>query len=602
MSKRKTALILFFLIAIFGLLAVLTYKIHSILKPQVVLREVSQRIGFQIKAQKINFSWNGKVELKNLKISENKEVFLKIKELQAGFNLLKILFSGRASIDSLTLYSPIFNLNSKILSEISKKLKKSPSSAQVLPLFVSNGTLFYRLSNGKMIHVQGVFGNLNLANGEAEVDLQFQILKGGKYRLSGMIGSKTIKLKGALTNVSLNEIAKNLSLSSFPNLPIKVTGNIKFYVKVHPLMTNLSFQFPSTILNHTKLKDLKGTITEQRPHLLECRIFFPVSNQSLFIHGTVNLTDKRAHLVSELNGEKISKLLQLFDGKVQSVDGNLYGECALKGKPGGFSFNFSGTGRNLIVSGEKIGTAKIDAEFSPSKTGYNGHLKSALSVSQVPAFQKEIPGISGNLFVSLLLIGSHPQGIQFSFTNGTLGKKALPNLTGEMRWNSPVASFSPLTLSSLSPPLNLYGNENIQSQSIQLNGTFKGQSFQEIFRLLGSSKTNLTGTLLGPLKIQGLTHSPNFSFQGRALNLIYKGISLGNGNLELRGNLKQIQGKLTLDKPVSAESVVTKKMPQVYNLLNQFVKIPTITAPKMSGATISGNPNNPNVVPTFTSR
>ncbi|MCL5054837.1 MAG: hypothetical protein M1169_02670 [Firmicutes bacterium] len=597
-----------------------------------------------MKAKKIRLAWNGEVKLKNLQVSKNRQIFLKVKELRVGLNILKTILRRKISINSLNLYIPVLTLNAQLLKKILGKFKKNTSRNHVLPLFVSDGTLIYTFPNRKTIHIQNIMGRLKIIKAGARVNLGFQGLQGGKYKISGFIGKKKMKLRGMLNHVflddctrifsvkpifngkasgkfSLKEVFPKASLNftgkisnfSFQDrkisrkkndahhqfLPLNGKGTLKISALLQPFSVTVSFRFPKVSLPERLIENFKGSFTDQPPHPLICRFFFTVSNLPIFIHGIANLKKRSLRLETKLNGEKISDLIRFFSRKKATLDGNFFGKCILQEKSSRVSLSFSGIGKNLIYSGAKIGIAKIYAEIFPSKTEYKVNVKSSLSVSQIPSLQKSFPGISGYLALYLSLRKAGYPKIQFSFTHGTWRKKELPNLKGVIQWNSPIATFSPLIINALSPPLILYGDADIQLQSIKLYGTFNGQSFQKVFQLMGSKKKNIFGTLYGHIMIQGSPRSPKFSFRGKTKNLIYKGMNFGDGNLKLTETAEQIKGELALDKPVSVKTLITKKISKIYNLFTLFIKIPKRIAPKLTGAIIRGNPKDPIVTPTF---
>ncbi|MDQ7822602.1 MAG: hypothetical protein RDV48_07370 [Candidatus Eremiobacteraeota bacterium] len=127
------------------------------------------------------------------------------------------------------------------------------------------------------------------------------------------------------------------------------------------------------------------------------------------------------------------------------------------------------------------------------------------------------------------------------------GKK-LPRLTLEGEEKKGLFFISALRVHFEDGPLFLAGNVSPEKQSLMLNGKIEGNSIPMLVDRLGGTMPDIQGNLQGALSLSGPLKKPDFSYDGRVLNLVYQGKELGDGTLRLSGNSDGMKGRLDLDK------------------------------------------------------
>jgi len=282
-----------------------------------------------------------------------------------------------------------------------------------------------------------------------------------------------------------------------------------------------------------------------------------------------------------------------WKGKVMSgngkIDGVLFDSFGgnfsyFPGKPVDFSGGFERLGRTASMTGNWMnggGTLQMDASGFPFAEG-------------------EFRG-DADVHAKFAIPLKGENRVSFTLTHGAYQGKALPEISGVILLSSDMATFDPLTVSGVKPALVLTGKVNTQTRGLHLSGTLSGQSISSLMALAGGSASGVEGNLTGPLTISGSTGAPRLDFRGTASNLVYKGMKLGEGHLDLAATGSTLNGKLALNKPLTVNSqspAMAGAIGQIHGVVGNILGQVAANI-EISGVLLRGSPHHPEITPLF---
>ncbi|MDQ7826406.1 MAG: hypothetical protein RDV48_26625 [Candidatus Eremiobacteraeota bacterium] len=137
----------------------------------------------------------------------------------------------------------------------------------------------------------------------------------------------------------------------------------------------------------------------------------------------------------------------------------------------------------------------------------------------------------------------------FSLSSSDLiwDQNKLPKVTCEGAEKEGLYLISALKVFAGDSPIVLTGSMAPKKKTCQLGGRIEGVPITTLAGIMGGKRSDMEGKVLGDLKVSGDPKDPDFSYEGRVLGLAYRGKSMGDGTLKLKGNGKAIDGRLDLD-------------------------------------------------------
>lgn len=297
-----------------------------------------------------------------------------------------------------------------------------------------------------------------------------------------------------------------------------------------------------------------------------------VNNQLLPLSGDLKWSqDKAAFLtIKDINLTKLSNILQLphylkpIDGLMKinmsflkqqkgvedpdnrGVKGDMeVANGVLAGQRfNSININFNETTqKELLYTGTLLQNGKtVNMEGAISENDFNIKLSAdRFPIKNIYLLHK-FPDLYGNLTFNALFSSKNPDSsqIQFDLKDGLYKGKAIPKINGTLLWQNSAIQLSPVTLSSLSPPLKFSGTINPKTNSMSLSGDFNGQEIKDTVTFIPYSNqmsNSINGKLYGNLKVNGSFSTPELSFTGKVKEIYWDNILLGNGTAVFSGTL-----------------------------------------------------------------
>ncbi len=347
-----------------------------------------------------------------------------------------------------------------------------------------------------------------------------------------------------LKNLSTFKVRQD-NLSGVGNLKITITqGNEK----------RLRFSLQSENLYWAKKKLPRIILdAEQKKSILlisALRVF--TGTTPILLAGTINLDKQTCALNGNIEGASLRTLVDLAGGKAPDLQGNLSGRLAIQGDLKKSEFHFDGRILQLVYKGENMG---------------DGTLKATIP--------------QGN-----------EKSLRFSFQSENLYwvKRKLPRISLEAEQKKSILLISALRVFTGTTPILLAGTINLDKQTCALNGNIEEASLPALIDLAGGKTTDLQGNLSGRLTIQGDLKKPEFHFDGRLLQLVYKGKNRGDGTLKVGGTPQAINGRLDLDRPPGfKEGIAQANVEMSYYFLIEGTAKDPIIKPQTTGPKLNVN-------------
>lgn len=302
------------------------------------------------------------------------------------------------------------------------------------------------------------------------------------------------------------------------------------------------------------------------------KILLSANNQHLPLSGHLKWSqDKAASLtIKDINLTKLGNILQLppylkpIDGLMKAnisflkqqkgvedldnrgVKGDLeVANGVLAGQRfNSININFNETTqKELLYTGTLLQNGKaVNMEGAISANDFNIKLSAdRFPIKNIYLLHK-FPDLYGGLTFNALFSSKDPDSsqIQFDLKDGLYKGKAIPKINGTLLWQNSAIQLSPVTLSSLSPPLKFSGTINPKTNSMSLSGDFNGQAIKDTVTFIPYSNqmlNSINGKLYGNLKVNGSFSTPELSFTGKVKEIYWDNILLGNGTAVFSGTL-----------------------------------------------------------------
>lgn len=206
-----------------ALAAVARMEIQSRLSSPKLDGELSRALGFDVRTGAASVTWSGTVALNGVEVAAGPRTFLSAEQIRIALSPLSLL-RGSAAIRSVTLERPRLALDAGIVGLVSSRLRKTSNRPANFPVYVRDGTVSYRSSNGKTVSVANLAGNVLLSGSETPVDFSFTGEGGGLCRVSGVSGKDRVDLRGNLQNFSLSDLVNPFGKFSPGSIKGTVSG------------------------------------------------------------------------------------------------------------------------------------------------------------------------------------------------------------------------------------------------------------------------------------------------------------------------------------------------------------------------------------------
>ncbi len=298
-------------------------------------------------------------------------------------------------------------------------------------------------------------------------------------------------------------------------------------------------------------------------------------NPPLVLRGQIGLLTQ---LAGELQGQSLEAITA---GKLP-LQGQAYGKFTY-----GSGLVFDGELRNLMVSGQRFGQGKLTLAFQ-EKLHVSG---SGFEAAGVSLLQQRYPGLRGQL--SFECDGKLPatQG-SLKLRSGNWRGQAFPDVTVEGKGDGNSWLLSKVQL-GLNPPLNAYGRMWPATNRMELRGRLEGQSLADLSLLSGGQAPgDLAARLYGDFGLTAQQQQVGLQYGGQVRDLMYRGVGLGNGQLELKAD-PGLEGQLELAQPMEIGRVA-----EVPAGLRQVLPATGILgAIRLRGVKLGGTLDHPSVSP-----
>lgn len=244
-------------------------------------------------------------------------------------------------------------------------------------------------------------------------------------------------------------------------------------------------------------------------------------------------------LLTKLSGELQGQSLEAISAGKLPLQGQAFGKFTY-----GSGLVFDGELRNLVVGGQKLGQGKLTLAYQ-DKVHVEG---SGFEASGVALLQQRYPGLQGQL--SFACDGQPPaQQASLKLRAGNWRGRAFPDVTIEGKGDGNSWLLSKVQL-GLNPPLNTYGRMWPATNRMELRGRLEGQSLADLSLLSGGqAPPDLAARLYGDFGLTAQQQQVGLQFGGQVREMQYRGVDLGNGQLEMRAD-PGLDGQLELAQPM----------------------------------------------------
>lgn len=272
-------------------------------------------------------------------------------------------------------------------------------------------------------------------------------------------------------------------------------------------------------------------------------------------HGVVDTAARTYKLTGQLQDFSLGSLPPLSSVPALPLQGRLTGPLVVAGGPDNLAMTFSGAFRAARMGSTTVGGGRLACHVDQEPDG-------------TTVLDGTLSGVSG-------------------------GVRGIPR---DLRLQG-ILEGTRLSVRSLSIPslkLGFTGEIDTVSSVVRLNGRLKGQSIAAMASAFGLKRPTFGANLAGPLSVAGPARNPQMRFEGVATNLVYQGMLLGSGHLEITARQDALAGRLMLDRPVSVAALSRQghiRLPWLARTASGMLGV-TVT-----GATLAGTPQHPVVTP-----
>ncbi len=201
---------------------------------------------------------------------------------------------------------------------------------------------------------------------------------------------------------------------------------------------------------------------------------------------------------------------------------------------------------HLVVSGQTLGSGNIKLEQKPRWKAEGQEFQAA----GVGLLQQRYPGMQGRLDWEAWQDSSVEGRLQL--TAARWQDRPFPDLHLEARQEGQSWPLTSLKL-GLQPPLQCQGRLYPEEQRLELHGQLQGQTLADLSRLAGGANPpDVACRLKGDFNLSSQAERVKLAFRGRALGLNYRGLSVGDGNLQIVAQ-PELTGELLLDRPLELQ-------------------------------------------------
>ncbi|MDQ7827070.1 MAG: hypothetical protein RDV48_30010 [Candidatus Eremiobacteraeota bacterium] len=236
--------------------------------------------------------------------------------------------------------------------------------------------------------------------------------------------------------------------------------------------------------------------------------------------------------------------------------------------------------------------ATISGKCSAESMHYTVKIPS-FNLKNLSTFKIREDNLSGVGYLKATIIQGNEKSLFFSLESENLywAKKKLPRISLDGEQKKGILLISALSIFTGTSPILLEGAINIEKQTCALNGRIEEASLQALIDMAGGKAPDLQGRLSGGLDIMGELKKPEFHFEGRVLQLVYKGKDMGDGTLKVSGTSQAINGRLDLDRPPGLRAGIAPANVEMtyYVLIGGTVKDP-VFKPQTTGPRLTVNP------------
>ena len=287
-------------------------------------------------------------------------------------------------------------------------------------------------------------------------------------------------------------------------------------------------------------------------------------------------------LITRLSGTLEGQSLEALSGGKVPLQGQAFGKLSY-----GPTLVFDGELRHLAASGQQFGSGRLTLAVA-EKIHLEG---SQFEAGGVSLLQQRYPGLKGNLSFFCDVQGEAQQGT-LKLRAASWRGQAFPEVTVEGKGDGVSWLLNQVQV-GLNPPLNSNGRLWPASNRIELRGRLEGQSLADLALLSGGQPPpDLSGRLYGDYQLSAQQQQVGLHFQGQTRELKYRGVDLGNGQLQLQAN-PALQGQLDLQQPLEIS-----RLSEVPGALKSILPAAGILgAIRLRGVTLGGSLDNPSVSP-----
>ncbi len=195
-------------------------------------------------------------------------------------------------------------------------------------------------------------------------------------------------------------------------------------------------------------------------------------------------------------------------------------------------------------------TATIHGKSSGESMQYTTKIP-RFNLKNLSAFhikEKNLSGV-GNLEATITRGNQSSRRFSLESKNLSWARKKLPRIRVDGEQKNRVFLISALRIFTGTRPILLAGTMDPEKQTCALTGRINDSSIPALIDMVGGRTPDIQGRLSGALAISGYLRKPQFQFNGRILQLVYKGRNMGDGTLKAGGTSQAIDGRLDMDRP-----------------------------------------------------
>jgi hypothetical protein len=212
----------------------------------------------------------------------------------------------------------------------------------------------------------------------------------------------------------------------------------------------------------------------------------------------------------------------------------------------------------------------------------------------MPLLQQRYPGLQGQLSFEVDSDLRKHQG-RLQLRQGLWLQRAFPDVTVEGKQEGESWPLTRVEI-GLQPPLQSSGRMVPASNRLELSGKLAGQSLADLTLLAGGAPPpDVFARLTGTYQLVAQQQQLHLSFQGSAQQMTYRGVALGEGQLQLQAD-PQLQGELILQQPLEISQLA-----DVPGGLREVLPMRQwLSAIRLRGVRLGGRIDAPTVSPLWT--